>query len=147
MQVVQEVLDCVVDARSTTKQIFTFMKLLLITLLTRVVMSFKAAIENIINEIAWIWGILSNLCFVAAIISTHWMWPTNEFRLRFLHCYLLVVHFFSVVFIKVVVLVCFILLLGIVAHILHGQILISVVQLGHLLFSFEMPIELNQLAS
>ena len=68
---------------------------------------------------------------------------TNEFRFRLLQCYLLEVHFFSVVFIKVVVLVCFLLLLGIVAHIPHGQILITIVQLGHLLFSFEMPIELN----
>ena len=52
MQVFQEVLHCVIDAWGTTKQIFTFMKLLLITLLTRVMMSFKVTIENIINKVA-----------------------------------------------------------------------------------------------
>ena len=50
--------------------------------------------------------------------------------------------------VKVIALVClFFLLLIVVAHVLHGKLLIAVVQLGHLLFSFEVAIESEQLRS
>ena len=52
MQVVQEVLHCVVYARGTPKQVITLMELLITLLSIRVMMSFKAAIENVIDEVA-----------------------------------------------------------------------------------------------
>ena len=69
MQVVQQVLHCVVHA--SPQQVFAFTDHLLLHL--GILVALESAIENIVHQIARVWGILSNLRLVADILAPHWV--------------------------------------------------------------------------
>ena len=69
MQVVKQVLHCVVNA--SPQQVLAFTDYLLFHL--GILVSLESAIENIVHQVARVRSILSDLRLVADILAPHWV--------------------------------------------------------------------------